>query len=69
MPEEQPAVPPIALQLGADRQNGVVVLKMGGFVQTVNSATARAYAIGLIHAAEIAGLPKIEEDEKIGLTE
>lgn len=59
----EPTAPPIALHLGANRGNGTVVLRMGNFVQSVNPATARAYAIGLIHAAEVAGLPPVPLEE------
>lgn len=54
---QEPAAPPNVLRVGANREKGVVVLTMGGSIQAVNPATARAYAIGLIHAAEVAGLP------------
>lgn len=40
-----------------ERGEGKVRLKWGAFVRDVQPSTARAYAIALIHSAEIAGLP------------
>lgn len=64
MPEVEPTLPPIALQIGHNQQKGVVALMMGGFVQQVNPPTARAYAIALIHAAEMAGLPALTPERQ-----
>lgn len=59
--------PPITLQVGHNREKHLVVLKMGNFVQGVSPVVARAYAIALIHAAEVAGLPDLTPEQQAEL--
>lgn len=53
---DKSGVSPNTLKVGS-RPGAPVVMKMGPFVQEVDPATARGYAVALIHAAEVAGLP------------
>lgn len=59
----------INLEISHDRYEsgqGVVRIKLGALVNDVAPSTARAMAIALIHAAEIAGMPPPEPEGNDG---